>query len=120
MEQVKHASKPVRCAREQLFGIRPLAEELVINPTRWRRYASSSTKASSNWPGRRRLRLRQRARKTTDNLRAGQTIVATAMERLRRAGLSDDEIRRLFEPRAAGLAAPARTPKPGGHVTDRL
>jgi GntR family transcriptional regulator len=119
MEQVKHnietgALRP----GEQLPGIRPLAEELVINP-------NTVAKAYRELEHEGVVELRQgagafvsgnaRAKKTTDNLRAGQTIVATAMVRLRARGLSDDEIRRLFEAELAGLAAPARTPKPGGH-----
>ncbi len=45
-------------------------------------------------------------KKLTDKLRAGQTIVAAAVERLHARGLSDEEIRRLFE---AELARPTRT-----------
>ena len=44
-----------------------------------------------------------RAKKATDNLRAGQAIVAGAVEKLRARGLSDEEIRRLFEADLAGL-----------------
>ena len=49
------------------------------------------------------------AKKVTDSLRADKTIVASAVERLRARGLSDDEIRRLFEAELAGLTTP------GGH-----
>ena len=119
MEQVKHAIETGALRPgDQLPGMRPLAEELVINP-------NTVAKAYRELEHEGVIELRQgagafvsgnvRAKKTTDNLRAGQTIVATAMERLRARGLSDDEIRRLFEAELAGLAAPARTPKPGGH-----
>ena len=39
-----------------------------------------------------------------DNLRAGQTIVLAAVERLRARGVTDEEIRRLFEAELAGLS----------------
>ena len=119
MEQVKHSIETGALRPgEQLPGIRPLAEELVINP-------NTVAKAYRELEHEGIIELRQgagafvsgnaRAKKTTDNLRAGQTIVASAMERLRARGLTDDEIRRLFEAELAGLAAPARMPKPGGH-----
>jgi GntR family transcriptional regulator len=119
MEQVKHSIETGALRPgEQLPGIRPLAEELVINP-------NTVAKAYRELEHEGIIELRQgagafvsgsaRAKKATDNLRAGQTIVATAMERLRARGLSDDEIRRLFEAELAGLAAPDRTAKTGGH-----
>jgi GntR family transcriptional regulator len=52
------------------------------------------------------------AKKLTEKLRGGQTIVAGAVDRLRARGLTDEEIRRLFEAELAGLAGPARA---GGH-----
>ena len=51
-----------------------------------------------------------RAKKLTDKLRAGQTIVAAAVERLRARGVTDEEIRRLFEAELAGLS------RTGGHA----
>ena len=45
-----------------------------------------------------------RAKKLTDTLRAGQAIVADAVERLHARGITDEEIRRLFEAELAGLA----------------
>ena len=50
-----------------------------------------------------------RAKKLTDKLRAGQAIVAAAVEKLRARGVTDDEIRRLFEAELAGLS------RTGGH-----
>ena len=44
-----------------------------------------------------------RAKKLTDKLRAGQAIVAAAVEKLRARGVTDEEIRRLFEAELAGL-----------------
>jgi hypothetical protein len=39
----------------------------------------------------------------TDTIRAGQGIVADAIEKLRARGVTDEEIRRLFEAELAGL-----------------
>jgi GntR family transcriptional regulator len=45
-----------------------------------------------------------RARKaTTERLRAAQSVVADAVERLRARDVTDDEIRRLFEAELAGV-----------------
>jgi GntR family transcriptional regulator len=112
MEQVKHAIETGALRPgEQLPGMRPLAEELVINPnTVARAYRELEHEGV--------IELRHGAgafvsgnagaKKLTDKLRAGQTIVAAAVERLHARGVTDEEIRRLFE---AELAAPA---KPGG------
>ena len=113
MEQVKHAVETGALRPgEQLPGIRPLAEELVINP-------NTVAKAYRELEHEGVIELRHgagafvsanaRARKVTDSLRAGKTIVAAAVERLRARGLGDDEIRRLFEAELAGLTTP------GGH-----
>ena len=107
MEQVKHnietgALRP----GEKLPGIRPLAEELVINP-------NTVAKAYRELEHEGILELRHgagafvssnaREKKVTDALRAGQTLVATTVERLRGRGVTDDEIRRLFEAELAAL-----------------
>ncbi len=44
-----------------------------------------------------------RVRKWADTLREAQTLVAGAVGRLRDRGITDDEIRRLFEAALAGL-----------------
>ena len=113
MEQVKHnietgALRP----GEQLPGIRPLAEELVINP-------NTVAKAYRELEHEGVIELRHgagafvsangRAKKATDTLRAGQTLVATAVDKLRERGVTNEEIRRLFEAALAGLN------KAGGH-----
>ena len=112
MEQVKHnietgALRP----GDQLPGIRPLAEELVINP-------NTVAKAYRELEHEGVIELRQgagafvsaraRAQKQTDKVRAGRDAVADAIARLRRSGLSDEEIRRLVEAELAGI-------KSGGH-----
>jgi len=107
MEQIKHAVETGALrAGEQLPGIRPLAEELVINP-------NTVAKAYRELEHEGVIELRHCAgafvseragtKKVTDKLRAAQTIVAGAVERLRTRGVTDEEIRRLFEAELAGL-----------------
>ncbi len=113
MEQVKHSIETGALRPgEQLPGIRPLAEELVINPNtvakayrelehegviELRHGAGAFVSANSG------------AKKLTDKLRAGQTVVAAAVAKLRARGVTDEEVRRLFEAELAGLN------KTGGH-----
>ena len=108
MEQVKHAIETGALRPgEQLPGIRPLAEELVINP-------NTVAKAYRELEHEGVIELRHgagafvadnaRARKVSDKLRAGQQVIAATVERLRGQGLSEDEIRRLFEAELAGLS----------------
>src|SRR5437762_8425835 len=107
MEQVKHAIETGALRPgDQLPGMRPLAEELVINP-------NTVAKAYRELEHEGVIELRHgagafvsansRAKKLTDKLRAGQTIVAAAVGQLRARGVSDEEIRRLFEAELAGL-----------------
>ena len=108
MEQVKHAIETGALrAGEQLPGIRPLAEELVIN-------ANTVAKAYRELEHEGVIELRHgagafvsangRPKKSTEKLRAGQTVVSDAVRRLRERGVTDDEIRRLFEAELAGVA----------------
>jgi GntR family transcriptional regulator len=113
MEQVKHGieSGALRPG-EQLPGIRPLAEELVINP-------NTVAKAYRELEHEGVIELRHgagafvsanaREKKATERVRAGQTIVAAAVDRLRASGMTDEEIRRVFEAALAGLR------RTGGH-----
>ena len=108
MEQVKHAIETGALRPgEQLPGIRPLAEELVINP-------NTVAKAYRELEHEGVIELRHGAgafvagqtvkgKKAADTLRAAQPIVAAAVEKLRNRGLTDEEIRRLFEAELAGL-----------------
>jgi Mn-dependent DtxR family transcriptional regulator len=50
-----------------------------------------------------------KSKKAADSLRTAQPIVAAAIEKLRDRGLTDEEIRRLFEAELAGLT------NTGGH-----
>jgi len=107
MEQVKHAIETGALrAGEQLPGIRPLAEELVINP-------NTVAKAYRELEHEGVIELRHgagafvssnaKSRKFGDKVRLAQPIVSGAVEKLRAKGLSDEEIRRLFEAALAGL-----------------
>src|SRR5690242_6980243 len=112
MEQVKHAIETGALRPgEQLPGIRPLAEELVINP-------NTVAKAYRELEHEGVIELRHgagafvsgtaRGRKPSE-LRAAQAVVAAAIERLHARGLTDEEIRRLFEAELAGLVKPGGT-----------
>ena len=107
MEQVKHAIETGALRPgEQLPGMRPLAEELVINP-------NTVAKAYRELEHEGVIELRhgagafvtgnERTKKLTDKFRAAQTIVSAAVERLRARGVTDEEIRRLVEAELAGL-----------------
>jgi len=108
MEQIRHGIETGALrAGEQLPGIRPLAELLVINP-------NTVAKAYRELEHEGVIELRHGAgafvsanagaRKQTDKLRAAKSTVAEAIAQLRRRGVTDDEIRRLFEAELAGLA----------------
>ena len=107
MEQVKHAIETGALRPgDQLPGIRPLAEELVINP-------NTVAKAYRELEHDGIIELRhgagafvagtERGKKLADTVRAAQAVVSGAVQRLRARGLSDEEIRRLFEAELAGL-----------------
>ena len=115
MEQVKHAIETGALrSGEQLPGMRPLAEELVINP-------NTVAKAYRELEHEGVIELRHGAgafvsenagaKKLTDKLRAGQAIVAAAVEKLRARSVTDEEIRRLFEAELAGVAGPGKLTK---------
>jgi GntR family transcriptional regulator len=113
MEQVKHAIETGALkAGEQLPGIRPLAEELVINP-------NTVAKAYRELEHEGVIELRHGAgafvaptaggKRGLDKFRAAQGVVADAVRRLRDRGLNDEEIRRLFESELTRMAGA------GGH-----
>ena len=108
MEQVKHSIETGALRPgEQLPGIRPLAEELVINP-------NTVAKAYRELEHAGIIELRQGAgafvaanaqmQRLNDKLKAAQTIVAETVGTLRSQGVTDAEIRRLVEAELAGLA----------------
>src|SRR4051812_27366607 len=107
MEQVRHAIETGALRPgEQLPGIRPLAEQLVINP-------NTVAKAYRELEHEGVLELRHGAgafvsvngpaRKLTDKMRTAQALVAAAIDKVRERGITDDEIRRLVEAHLAGL-----------------
>jgi len=113
IEQVKHAiDTGALRPGEQLPGIRPLAEELMINPNTvaraYRELEHDGVIELRHGAGAF-VSPQARAKKLTDRLRAGQATVAAAVERLRARGVTDAEIRRLFEAELAGLS------RVGGH-----
>jgi GntR family transcriptional regulator len=108
MEQVKHAIETGALRPgEQLPGIRPLAEQLVINP-------NTVAKAYRELEHEGVIELRHGAgafvsmngpaKKLTDKMRTAQAIVSTAIDKLRERGVTDEEIRRLVEAHLAGIA----------------
>src|SRR5438270_7775696 len=107
MEQVKHAIETGALRPgEQLPGIRPLSEELVINP-------NTVAKVYRELEHEGIIELRHgsgafvsqnaRAPKLAKTLRAARSIAGT-VERLHALGRSDDELRRLFEADLSGTA----------------
>ena len=113
MEQVKHAIETGALRPgDQLPGMRPLAEELVINP-------NTVAKAYRELEHEGVIELRHGAgafvsgtagstKKVADKVRAGQAIVAAAVAKLRARGVTDDEIRRLVDAELSGR-------RTGGH-----
>ena len=107
MEQVKHAIETGALKPgEQLPSIRPLAEELVINP-------NTVAKAYRELEHDGVVELRQGAgafvsdnapsQQDAERLKAAQALVAQGIERLRARGITDDEIRRLVEAELSGV-----------------
>jgi len=107
MEQVKHAIETGALRPgEQLPSLRPLAEELVVNP-------NTVAKAYRELEHEGVIELRHGAgafvsnkapaKKDADRLKAAQATVAATIEKLRARGIGDDEIRRLVEAGLSGL-----------------
>src|SRR4029453_1695799 len=107
MEQVKHAIETGALKPgEQLPSIRPLAEELVMNP-------NTVAKAYRELEHEGVIELRQGAgafvsnkaptRQDAERLKAAQALVAQGIQRLRERGITDDEIRRLIEAELSGM-----------------
>ena len=118
MEQVKHAVETGALRPgEQLPGIRPLAEELVINPNTvakaYRELEHEGVIELRQGAGAF-VALQERTKKETDRVRAAQSVVAAAIHQLHGRGLSDEEIRRLFEAELSGLAGVAKKSRSGG------
>src|SRR5437667_8614366 len=120
MGQVKHAIETGALRPgDQLPGMRPLAEELVINP-------NTVAKAYRELEHEGVIELRhgagafvagnpQTRTKKTDNLRAAQALVAAVIEKLRARGVTEDEIRRLVEAELAGRRQGGQGGRRGQH-----
>lgn len=107
MQQVRHAIETGALKPgEQLPSIRPLAEELVMNP-------NTVAKAYRELEHEGVIELRQGAgafvsakaptQENAEKLQAAKTLVAQGIERLRARGITDEEIRRLVEAKLAGI-----------------
>ena len=115
IEQVKHAiDVGALSPGDQLPAIRRVAEDLVINP-------NTVAKAYRELEHERVIELRQGSGAfVSENGRAGrvasvrtaQPVLQAALERLTAAGLTPEEIRRMFEAELLRLADRPRTRKP--------
>jgi GntR family transcriptional regulator len=101
IEQVKHAIETGALRPgDQLPGIRRLAEELVMNP-------NTVAKAYRELEHDGVIELRHGAgafvsanagaRRQTEKIRAAQSVVTASVKQLRARGMTDGEIRRLYE-----------------------
>ncbi|HEU4618252.1 MAG TPA: GntR family transcriptional regulator [Gammaproteobacteria bacterium] len=112
VEQVKHAIEiGALRAGDQLPGLRPLAEELVIN-------VNTVAKAYRELERQGVIELRHGAgafvanaaparRGGAEKFRGAEALVGEAVAQLRSRGLSDAQIRRLFEAELAGVVRKA-------------
>jgi len=115
IEQVKHAiDVGALSLGDQLPAIRRVAEDLVINP-------NTVAKAYRELEHERVIELRQGSGAfVSENGRAGrvarvrtaQPVLQAALERLTAAGLTPEEIRRMFEAELLRLADRPRARKP--------
>src|SRR5262245_40832777 len=101
MDRVKHAIETGALkAGDQLPGIRPLAEELVINPNTvakaYRELEHDGVIELGQGAGAF-VAAKAGATQSPDRIRDAQKTVAGAVEQLRAGGVTDAEIRRLFE-----------------------
>jgi GntR family transcriptional regulator len=108
MEQVKHAIETGALRPgEQLPGIRPLAEELVINVNTvakaYRELEHEGVVELRHGAGAF-VSARAHGPKAADKFRAARPVAVAAIAKLRAQGLTDEEIRRLFEAELAALA----------------
>jgi GntR family transcriptional regulator len=99
MEQVKHAVE-MGALREgdQLPAIRKVAEDLVMNPnTVVRAYRELEHEGVLELKHGSGAFIRESAGERERLVRKGQSVLQGTIERLRGLGLTDDELRRVFE-----------------------
>jgi GntR family transcriptional regulator len=107
MEQVKHGVETGALrAGDQLPGIRKLAGDLIINPnTVVRAYRELEHQLIVELRQGSGAFISKSVAERGQEMRKGQKIVQSAVERLRSLELSEEEIRRLFENELAALNA---------------
>jgi GntR family transcriptional regulator len=99
MEQVKHAVETGALSEgDQLPTIRKLAEDLVMNPNTvaraYRELENEGVLEVRHGSG---AFIKESAASRAGLIQKGQNVMRTTMERLVSLGLTDDEIRRVFE-----------------------
>ena len=110
MEQVKHGIETgLLRPGDQLPTIRKLAEDLVVNPnTVVRAYRELEHEHVIELKHGSGAFVREARAGSTRITRRTQSLVQSAVERLVASGLTEDEIRRLFENELASLRAAAQ------------
>src|SRR5580704_18844723 len=105
MEQVKHAVETGALrAGDQLPTIRRLAEDLVMNPnTVVRAYRELEHEGILDLKHGSGAFIRESAGGRARVMRKAQALVQSALERLAPLGLTEDELRRVFENELAQL-----------------
>jgi GntR family transcriptional regulator len=107
MEQVKHAvDTGALRPGDQLPTIRKLAEDLVVNPnTVVRAYRDLEHEGVVELRQGSGAFIRASMTRSTRITKRAQSVMQSAVERLAAAGLSEDEIRRVFENELRSLHA---------------
>ena len=116
MEQVKHAvSLGALREGDQLPTIRKVAEDLVINPnTVVRAYRELEHEGVLELKHGSGAYVRERSGKRAPLIAKAQAIVQSAMDRLASLGLTEEEVRRVFESELAQLDTERRLEKQKG------
>ena len=115
MEQVKHAVETGALREgDQLPTIRKVAEDLVMNPnTVVRAYRELEHEGVLELKHGSGAFIRESAGTRARVMRKAQTVVQSAIERLASLGLTEDELRRVFENELAQARAENRLGKAG-------
>ena len=102
LAEIEHLRRKVADARQS--ARRPPHEEISERVGQILKLAADEAKADRERGMSDANDLRDAAKGETEKLRAGQSIVTEAIRRLRDRGVTDEEIRRLFEAELAGVA----------------
>lgn len=110
MEQIKHAVATGALREgDQLPAIRKLAEDLVMNPnTVVRAYRELEHEGVVELKHGSGAYIKETAGSRTAVMRKAQAVVQSALERLAALGLTEDELRRVFENELAQANAESR------------